>query len=167
MSEDAVDVMDKLAGLAPGSPVAALRRQRPDVVKYTQTSDDAIFSPTDDGGLTRAERAAAALRIATLIGDTGLQEHYRNRLAPLDPDGVLRKAAEGGASAAGNARRAAVFWHVERASSDPGEAKASDLAALRAVGLSPHAIVSLSQVIAFVNFQARVAAALRMLRDAS
>jgi CMD domain protein len=167
MSEDAMDVMDQLAGLTPGSAVAALRRQRPDVVKYTQTSDDAIFSPHDDGGLTRAERAAAALRIATVIGDTGLQEHYRARLAPLDADGTLRKGAEGGATAAGNARRAAIFWHVERASSEPGEATAGDLDALRAVGLSPHAIVSLSQVIAFVNYQARVAAALRMLRDAS
>ena len=54
------DVMDTLAGLAPDSPLAGLRRQRPDVVKHLQGSDNVIFSPADDGGLTRAERAAAA-----------------------------------------------------------------------------------------------------------
>lgn len=167
MSEDAADVMDTLAGLSPDSPIAALRRQRPDVVKHTQASDEAIFAPKDDGGLSRAERAAAALRIAMLIGDAGLQRHYRARLSPLDADRKLRNAAEHGATAAGNARLAAILWHVERVSADPGGATRSDLDALRAVGLSPHAIVSLSQVIAFVHFQARVLAGLRMLKGAS
>ena len=37
---------------------------------------------------------------------------------------------------------------------------------LLAAGLSPHAVVSLSQLIAYVNFQSRVLAGLRMLRDA-
>ena len=36
--------------------------------------------------------------------------------------------------------------------------------ALLAAGLSPHAVVSLSQLIAYVNFQSRVLAGLRMLK---
>ena len=63
------DAMDTLAGLPPGSSLAELRRQRPDVVKHLQGSDDVIFSPADDGGLTRAERAAAALRVAKMLRD--------------------------------------------------------------------------------------------------
>ena len=63
MNDGNPDVMDTLAGLAEGSPLAALRRQRPDVVKHLQGSDNVIFSPQDDGGLARAERAAAALRV--------------------------------------------------------------------------------------------------------
>ena len=39
------DVMDTLAGLPPGSPLAELRRQRPDVVRHLQGSDDVIFLP--------------------------------------------------------------------------------------------------------------------------
>src|SRR6476661_5416321 len=97
MSDGRPDVMDTLAGLADDSPVALLRRQRPDVVKHLQSSDDAIFSPQDDGGLTRAERAAAALRVATLMRDAMLSEHYRARLATLDPDGSLAGTVEGSA----------------------------------------------------------------------
>ena len=89
------DVMDTLAALAPGSPLAELRRQRPDVVKHLQGSDDVIFSPADDGGLARPERAAAALRIAVLLRDETLGAHYRARLAALDPSGALVKTVEG------------------------------------------------------------------------
>ena len=83
------DVIDTMAGLAPDSPLARLRRERPDVVKHLQGSDDVIFAPADDGGLTRPERAAAALRIAELLRDSVLVTHYRARLAALDPSGAL------------------------------------------------------------------------------
>jgi len=39
-----------------------------------------------------------------------------------------------------------------------------DIDNLLAAGLSAHAVVSLSQLIAYVNFQARVLAGLRMLK---
>jgi uncharacterized protein YciW len=49
----------------------------------------------------------------------------------------------------------------------PDSATQTDLDRLSAAGLTPHAIVSLSQLIAYVNFQSRVLAGLRMLRNAS
>ena len=94
------DVMDQLAGLAPDSPLALLRRQRPDVVRHLQGSDEAIFAPRDDGGLTPAERAAAALRVAVLLRDAALQEHYRARLDALDAGQRLAPSALGGSPAA-------------------------------------------------------------------
>ena len=54
MSDATPDVMDTLANLPPDSPTAELRRQRPDVVRYLQASDEAIFAPKDDGGLQPA-----------------------------------------------------------------------------------------------------------------
>jgi uncharacterized protein YciW len=69
---DVPDVMDELAGLAADSRLAQLRRQRPDVVRHLQRSDEAIFAPRNDGGLSAAERAAAALRIAVLLRDARL-----------------------------------------------------------------------------------------------
>src|SRR3954470_8477839 len=105
------DVMDALAGLPPGSPLAELRRQREDVVRHLQGSDDVIFSPGDDGGLTRAERAAAALRIADLLRDPVLKAHYRARLAALDPGGALVSTVEGGARIT-DARWDAIITHV-------------------------------------------------------
>lgn len=160
------DVMDTLAGLLPGSPLAELRRQRPDVVKHLQGSDDVIFSPADDGGLTRAERAAAALRIAELLRDGALKAHYRARLAALDPSGALAKTVEGGAQVT-DGRWDAILAHVDLVTRGPGSAERKDIDNLLAAGLSSHAIVSLSQLIAYVNFQSRVLAGLRALKGAA
>ena len=165
MTETSDDVIDQLAGLTADSPLAALRRERSDVVAYTQASDDAIFRPKDEAGLTRAERAAAALRVATILCDDMLIAHYRERLQALDPSEALAESVADAAAPA-DARWAAVLAHVERVTREPDSAQASDLQSLAAVGLSPHAIVSLSQLIAYVNFQARVLAGLRMLREA-
>ena len=159
MNDAISDVMDALAGLTPGSPVFEVRRQRPDVVRYTQASDEAIFAPKDDGGLTRLERLDAALRIATLLNDETLASHYRDLFAeeagrnPQDGDG-------------NPSRRALIQAHVDRVTRDPDSATKADIDGLKAGGLSPHEIVALSQVIAYVNFQSRVLAGLRMLRDA-
>jgi len=48
----------------------------------------------------------------------------------------------------------------------PDSATQADLDRLLAAGMTPRAVVSLSQLIAYVNFQSRVLAGLRMLRDA-
>jgi CMD domain protein len=166
MSDGHPDVMDTLAGITDDSPLAALRRQRPDVVKHLQGSDDAIFAPQDDGGLTRAERAAAALRVASLLRDPALSEHYRARLGTLDPEGALAKTVEGGARLT-EVRWDAILAHVDLVTRGPGSAERKDIDDLLAAGLSSHAVVSLSQLIAYVNFQSRVLAGLRMLKGAA
>ena len=160
------DVIDTLLGIAPGSPIGKLRRERPDVVTHLQGSDDAIFSPADDGGLTRAERAAAAFRIAELLRDDVLVKHYRARLAALDPKGALLKTVDGHAELT-DARWDAIVAHVDLVTRGPGMATRDDIDELMAAGLSSHAIVSLSQLISFVNFQARVLAGLRLLKGAA
>jgi uncharacterized protein YciW len=156
MSDGNPDVMDTLAGLPHGSAIAELRRQRPDVVRHLQGSDDAIFAPAHHGGFTRPEREAAALRVATLLRDSALEEHYQRRLVALGETNPLT-----------GARGETILAHVDCVTMTPDSARQADLDRLRAAGLTPHAIVSLSQLIAYVNFQSRVLAGLRMLRDAS
>ena len=155
MSDGNPDVMDTLASLADDSPIAALRRQRPDVVRHLQGSDDAIFAPAHHGGFTRPEREAAALRVATLLRDSALEEHYRRRLVALGETHPLN-----------GARGEVVMAHIDCVTMAPDSATQADLDRLRDAGMTPHAIVSLSQLIAYVNFQSRVLAGLRMLRDA-
>ena len=121
------------------SALAALRRQRPDVVKHLQGSDDVIFSPQDDGGLTRSERAAAALRVTTLLRDPVLSEHYRARLATLDPDGTLARTVEGGARIT-EVRWDAILAHVDSVTRGPAAPSARRLAPL-AAGRSSHVVV--------------------------
>jgi CMD domain protein len=158
------DVMDQLAGLAPDSPLALLRRQRPDVVRHLQGSDEAIFAPRDDGGLTTAERAAAALRASVFLRDGTLQKHYRARLEALDPGQRLAASALGGSACASDGRWQAILAHVERVTADPDGARREHIDGLLAVGLSPRAVLALSQLIAYVNFQSRVLAGLSVLR---
>src|SRR3954467_6156521 len=147
--------MDTLAGFAEESPLAALRRQRPDVVKHLQGSDDAIFAPAHHGGLTRAHRAAAAPRAARLPRDSVLEEHYHRRMVALGETHPLN-----------GTRGECILAHVDRVTMDPADAAKADIDALLAAGLSPHVVVSLSQLIAYVNFQSRVLAGLRMLKGA-
>jgi len=156
MSDGNPDVMDTLTGLAEDSVLAALRRQRPDVVNHLQGSDDAIFAPAHHGGLTRPEREACALRVASLLRDSVLEEHYHRRLVALGEMHPLN-----------GSRGECILAHVDRVTMDPANATKSDIDTLLAAGLSAHAVVSLSQLIAYVNFQSRVLAGLRMLKGAA
>ncbi len=144
------DVMSRLAGITAGTPLSATRALRPDVVRFTETSDAAIFRPTNDGGLTRAERAQAALQMALLLNDEVLASHYRSVLGAAQVDAVSDRAKR-------------IAAHVERVTLDPGASQQEHIGALAAAGLSPQAIVALSQVIAYVNYQARVRAGLSAL----
>ena len=61
----------------------------------------------------------------------------------------------------------AILAHVDLVTRGPGSATRDDIETLTSVGLSSHAIVSLSQLISYVNFQARVLAGLRALKGAA
>src|SRR5437763_9634481 len=116
MSDGKPDVMDTLAGLAEDSPLARLRRQRPDVVKHLQGSDDAIFAPAHHGGLTRPEREAAALRVASLLRDSVLEEHYYRRMVALGETHPLT-----------GARGEAIRAHIDCVTMTPDNARQADL----------------------------------------
>src|SRR5262249_36427220 len=143
------DIMDGLAGLAPGSALAELRRRRPEVVRHLQGSDEALFHPRSDGGLTASERLAVAPLVSPHVGDKRLKAHYRARLAHAGGTArgpTLRAAAPGAAQE----RWQAIIAHAERLTAMPHAARREHIDGLRAVGLSPRAVVALSQVIAYV-----------------
>lgn len=143
------DIIDQAAGLAPHSPIAALRRRRDAFVRHSQGSHDVLITPADAGGVSLTERAAAALRVAEIEGDGALIAHYAAHLRalaePHDPP------------------RAAILRHVELVATAPGSATRADIAALHAAGLAPRDIVVITQIVAFVSYQVRVAAGLRAL----
>jgi uncharacterized protein YciW len=148
-----MDVIDAMLDDAPG---AAVRQQRPDFVRYSQGSYDVLIVPQNPGGLSLTERAAAAWRIATLNGDAGLTAHYRG----LVPAATMSILSEGTPLPP---RLATILAHVERVATAPGAAAPEHLRALEAVGLSARDIVALSQLIAFVSYQVRVLAGMRLL----
>jgi CMD domain protein len=160
----AADTLDVIAGLSPGSEVAALRRQRPEIMRLSQLSEEAALRPRHEGRFDRNIRAALACRMARTLKDGALADHYAAMLQ--DADDKLSAIAAGSSDGGADARLAAIIRHVDLVTLKPGEASRSDIEALRAGGLTEPDIVTLSGLIAFVNYQARVAAGLRMLKDA-
>ena len=134
------DLLDTMLG----SRVAGLRAARPDFVRYTQGSYDAMIVPAHPEGLTASERALAARRTAELSGHEALAAHYAT--LPTTP----------------GPRDEAILRHAALLATRPGEATQADITALRDAGLSPTEIVTLSQIVAFVAYQTRVAAGLAL-----
>ncbi|MGE0718441.1 MAG: CMD domain protein [Alphaproteobacteria bacterium] len=168
MTENAAagDVVDAVLGIQQGSPLDALRAQRPEARQFTQGSYDELVAPASPGTVGSDERAAVALRIALLNNDGRLADHYRERLAGLPGGGALAPLVEKGPGAAGLAPRlAAILAHVERVATKPGASTAAHLQALKAAGLSDKDIVTLAQLIAFVSHQVRLIAGLRLLQE--
>jgi len=145
-----VDLLNAIIGAPPGSPLAVLRAQRPDILRHTQGSHDVLLSPDDPGGLSLAERALVARRVAELEEHAALTAHYQ---ALLDARGTP----------AAGPRTTAILAHAELLVVTPGSATKAHLGALAAVGLQARDIVALAQLTAFVAYQVRVAVGLSLL----
>jgi CMD domain protein len=154
------DVVDAAAGLASGSAIAMLRRQREVFVRHTQGSYDVLIVPADPAGVSLVERTAVALRVATIEHDAALAVHYTQRLREAGADAATVEAA---ASGNASSRLGAILRHATCITSAPGSADKAMLDALRRVGLAPRDIVTIAQIVAFVSYQVRVVAGLRAL----
>ncbi len=77
----AEDVIDRLAGIAPGSGLDAVRRQRGEARSQAQASFAALFAPVEPGGFTVAERWAVAAFVARLHGQPDAARFYAEGLA--------------------------------------------------------------------------------------
>ena len=160
------DVLNTLLHIEDGSPLAELRAQRPEAMEHAQGSYDALFIAPPATPLSPAERFATALRVVQLHVEPALVEHYRARL-PGAEDGSdeLVAAVLAGPDAPGLSERPrAILAHVELLVLRPAAATPADLHKLQAAGLTDAAIVTLSQIIAYVSFQVRVLVGLALLR---
>ncbi|QCK88155.1 CMD domain protein [Phreatobacter aquaticus] len=159
---DAADLIDRLAGLAPDSPIAGLRRQRPDIVARMQGAYDALFEPPDPGNLTRAERAAIGLRIAASAHDKAFAAHFRAILA-AESARDHADAAEG--LKPGGERLDMLMAYADLVAEDPERTDPAAMDRLRAIGLTSRDIVALTQLVAFMAYEIRVLAGLRILAE--
>ena len=141
------NVIERLIEAPPGSPVAEAIAARGELMRASQANYDAVLTPADPGGLARPLRFALAARVARLGGDEQLADHYAADGALPEPDGRL----------------AAILRHVELIATTPRDASRADIAALQAAGVATADIVRLSQLIAFVSYQLRLIAGLRLI----
>lgn len=157
-----IDAIDKAAGLAADDALYRTRRFRPEFVEGAELCRLSVLHPENDQGLSAGWRLAVALRIATLNADAALVAEYSAQLAALTPDDALLAFAS--AAPVSGEPLATLARHVDRVTLTPGKAEASDIARLAGAGFNNPQIVALSELIAFVNFQTKVASGLRLMR---
>jgi CMD domain protein len=191
------DVIDTLAGIAPGSPLDAIRNQRLQARTHAQASYDSLFKPLSEADASKLERAAIACFVAGLHGRPEMEAFYGTALAeagaplawkdaiaaaveaakgqgpygrypkgPLsaeDKAGPVFKTSAAERSALG-VRLAAAFEHAHMLVFHPRDAAPPYLQALIDAGWSATGIVVISQLVAFLSYQIRVVAGLRVLK---
>ena len=161
------DIIGRIAGVTPGSRADRARQAKPELIAGAQAYFEATVAPDEPGGLSHAERALIAYRVALLTPQQETAAFYRQRLDDLDIDTASVAEVERFPDGAVEGRFAAILRHVDLVTVAPREASPEDLRALADAGLGPFEIVSLAQLIAFVSYQARLVAALIALEAAS
>ena len=159
------DHIDRLAGLATGSALHALRHQRDKVASATQGSDDALFDPAL-AGMSLSERLLVALYACRLTPAPELAAHYRERLLAEGADhGLVAAVATGMAETVDDPRLGAMLSFTRTLVTRPIDGDRAALQTLLAAGITTPAIVTLAQLIAFLSYQTRLVAGLRAMRS--
>lgn len=104
--------------------------------------------------LSPYDRLSTALTVAQVTGVQSLCSHYAARLAPLHSPDASRES---------NIRLAQITQYARQLASQPTLICRKALQQLADVGLSPADIVTFSQIIGFVSYQARVVAGVAAL----
>ena len=102
------DIIDKLAGIAPGSRLDKARDNRPEARKHAQASYEALFAPKEPGTFTLQERFAIAAFVAALHGREETRDFYKEQLVGTGASPELQVAV---ASEAFEARTHGPYGH--------------------------------------------------------
>lgn len=99
MTAEPADIIDRLAGIEPGSPLDAIRGRRPQARENAEASFRALFEPEQPGPVTLAERFALAAFVAALHREPHAAAFYTGLLAGQATDtlaGAIAAAAAAG-----------------------------------------------------------------------
>lgn len=162
----AADLIDRMVPLAETAPLHALRHQRAKVVKATQQSHDALFSPGLEGVPLR-ERLLVAWYACCLTPHPRLAAHYRERLNPYALEASLCQAVENDElTRIADHRLRALLQFTRSLILKPVEGDREALQTLPQAGFSTPAVVAIAQLIAFLSYQTRVVSGLAALQQA-
>lgn len=139
-----------------GNPaVEALRAQVPEIFVQIDAYADAVLTPASaDDPFTTAERALVAQRVAELIPSPALDAWYGALLA--ERGGITKDTLD-------SPRIRAMLHRVRIVNAHPDSTTYEDVQALFTAGLTHGEVIALSQLIAFVHYQARLLAGLRAI----
>jgi uncharacterized protein YciW len=157
------DIVDRIAGLTPGSLTYATRHKRDKVASATQRSYEALFDPAlPDLSLT--DRLLVALYACTLSKAPALATHYAERLASIDADRAVIDQIAQGLIDVQEPRLRAMLTFTRTLIEAPIDGDKTALELLPAAGIPTPAVVALAQLIAFLSYQIRLTAGLRALQ---
>ena len=156
-------LIETIAGVRAASRLGQALNARAEILRLSEAAHDAVLLPREPGGLSHGLRAALAARMCRHVGDEALTAHYESYLAHASDPDLAALARPGGVC--GDSLHDAMARHADLLTLSPREATRQDIAALKTVGVSEADIVRLSELAAFVNYQLRVLAGLRLLKE--
>lgn len=148
----------KSAGLGAGGTLGAAVEGRTSIFEMTQEAEAAVLRPKDCGPWSHALRAALAARIAVLNDEHALAKQYA---ADAGDYAALASPSDDGAAQG----LAPVVAFMDKVAADTRNVAASDISGLQAAGIADADIVRLCELNAFLAYQLRVIAGLRLMKE--
>lgn len=158
--------LDMLGDLVPTSLAGGAAAARAEVVGRSRDAYRALFEHVPAGGLTVTERFTTAVRVAATQRDSRLVGHYQVTAGTRGVSAGLLAAALWG-QLIDSPRLAAIWRHADLLGAQPARVTEADVHRLTDVGLDAGAVVTLTQLVGFVAYQARVLSGLRFLSEPS
>ncbi len=146
----------KTAGVTQHGGLAQATASRSNIFEMSQAAEDAVLRPRDFGAFPHDLRAALAARVARQAGDDILADHYiagaGDRAALAEPGAFVPELA-------------GVLGFVDKVANRTREVVAEDIHGLQSAGIADADIVRLCELVAFLAYQIRVIAGLRLMQE--
>jgi uncharacterized protein YciW len=147
-----------IAGIGATGRVADVVALRANIFQMTAAAEETVLRPKDAGSWPHGLRAALAARIAALNGETDLAARYISDAGEFAPLGSPDR--DGEADGLG-----AVIAFMDKVASETRDVAAADITALQKAGVADADIVRLSELNAFLAYQVRVIAGVRLMAE--
>lgn len=148
----------KKSSVTQDSVLASTALTRGNIFEMTQAAEEAVMRPRKCGAFGHDLRAALAARVARLAVDEVLAAHY---LADAGDQSALADPAETGAAQG----LSTIVTFVDKVANQTRDTVAEDISGLQTAGVSDADIVRLCELVAFLAYQIRVIAGLRLMQD--
>jgi uncharacterized protein YciW len=146
-----------ICDIAEGTATAHALAGRAAILAQTQAAEEAVLRPRAPGRWPHDLRAALAARIARLNGEERLARHFLSH-AGASAD-LADPADDGTALGLGT-----VIAFMDKVAANTRNVAAEDISALQAEGIDDADIVRLAELNAFLSYQIRVIAGVRLMQ---
>lgn len=158
------DLLETLVEGASGGGLKDLLARRLDLMALTQASRRAVLTPAEPGGLSYALRALIAVRACARLGDTRLRNHYYEHFTRCENFHGLVSLAEPDAMPSDPWLRA-ILNHADVLTCCPRAVTKNHIETLYKAGVGDADIVRLAELTAFLGYQSRLIAGLRLMES--